>query len=68
MKTMNASTARKLFARALELVMKDGEPVVIVRYREPIAAIVPISRLTGAERAIAQHGSKGDGRQRRRSP
>jgi prevent-host-death family protein len=49
MKTMNASTARMTFARAIAAVVKDGEPVVIVRYGRAIAALVPISRLAPAE-------------------
>jgi len=53
MKTMNASHARKSFAGVLESVVRDGQPVVIVRYREPIAAIVPMSRLSARERTRA---------------
>ena len=52
MKTTNASNARKTFARLLESVIDDEQPIVIVRYREPLAAIVPISRLQPAERAV----------------
>jgi PHD/YefM family antitoxin component YafN of YafNO toxin-antitoxin module len=52
MKTTNASIARKTFARLLASVIKDEQPIVIVRYREPVAAIVPMSRLLPAERAI----------------
>ena len=51
MKTTNASNARQTFARLLESVIKDDQPIVIVRYREPLAAIVPISRLLPAESA-----------------
>jgi antitoxin (DNA-binding transcriptional repressor) of toxin-antitoxin stability system len=58
MKSTNASSARKTFARLLESVIKDGQPVVIVRYREPIAAIVPISRLLPAERALLKSKSR----------
>jgi antitoxin (DNA-binding transcriptional repressor) of toxin-antitoxin stability system len=67
MKTMNASTARKTFARALESVMRGGEPVVIIRYREPIAAIVPISRLSPAERAVAKQNGRANGQDGRRA-
>lgn len=49
-RTLNASKARKSFARILESVVSENEPVVIVRYRQPIAAIVPISRLSPTER------------------
>jgi PHD/YefM family antitoxin component YafN of YafNO toxin-antitoxin module len=66
MKTTNASTARKSFARLLESVISDDEPVVIVRYREAIAAIVPISRLHPAERALLKNRRDiDDGRGRR---
>jgi prevent-host-death family protein len=47
---MNASNARKSFARVLASVVNDGEPVLIVRYSRPIAALVPIDRLHRAER------------------
>jgi PHD/YefM family antitoxin component YafN of YafNO toxin-antitoxin module len=66
MKSMNGSTARKLFARVLESVVRENEPVVIVRYRAPIAAIVPLNRLTAAERAAAASPQKSRGHARRR--
>jgi PHD/YefM family antitoxin component YafN of YafNO toxin-antitoxin module len=64
MKTTNASNARKTLARLLESVIDDEQPIVIVRYREPQAAIVPISRLHPAERALLKsklgsHGGLG---------
>jgi prevent-host-death family protein len=62
MKHVNASHARKTFAGLLEAVVRGGSPVVIVRYRDPIAAIVPISRLSPAER----ESSKLTARKRRR--
>ena len=49
-RTLNASKARKSFARILESVVSEDEPVIIVRYRQPVAAIVPISRLSATER------------------
>jgi prevent-host-death family protein len=52
MKTMKVSEARRLFARVLESVVKDGESVVIVRYREPIAAIVPMSQVADVARIL----------------
>ena len=58
MKTTNASNARQTFARLLESVIKDDQPIVIVRYREPVAAIVPISRLLPAERALLKSKSR----------
>ena len=50
MKTINASNVRKSFARILESIEDQKEVVVIMRYRDPIAAIVPISRLDQNER------------------
>jgi len=58
MKTTKASSARQTFARLLESVIKDDQPIVIVRYREPVAAIVPISRLSTAERALLKSKSR----------
>jgi prevent-host-death family protein len=52
MKTMKVSEARRLFARVLESVVKDGESVVIVRHGEPIAAIVPMSQVADVERIL----------------
>lgn len=49
MKTISASKARKYFADVLASVVKNDEPLVIVRYNEPIAALVPVSRLTSPE-------------------
>jgi PHD/YefM family antitoxin component YafN of YafNO toxin-antitoxin module len=66
MKTMNASTARKLFARVLETVIRENEPVIIVRYRAAVAAIVPLGRLSAAERtaAASRHAEKDHARRR----
>ena len=50
MKTLNASNARKTFAQVLAAVVSSEEPVIIVRYNQPIAALVPIARLHPAER------------------
>ena len=58
MKTTSASSARQTFARLLESVIKDDQPIVIVRYRAPVAAIVPISRLLPAERALLKSKSR----------
>lgn len=54
MKTMNASNARKAFAEVLAAVVSSDEPVIIVRYNQPIAALVPIGRLLPAERGMLQ--------------
>jgi hypothetical protein len=63
---MTVSEARKLFASALESVVTEDEPLIIVRYREPIAAIVPIARLSVADRAAAKRDGRADGNRRRR--
>ena len=64
MKTMTVSEARKAFAQVLELVVRSDEPSVLVRYRRAIAAIVPIDRLSPAERLATKR--ERDGRHRRR--
>lgn len=54
MKTMDASRVRGEFAGVLDTV-RDGQPVVIVRYGRPLAALVPLSRLNPRElRALNQ--------------
>ena len=58
MRTMKVSEARKFFAHALESVVSEDRPLVIVRYRRAIAAIVPINRLSTAERTAAQADKK----------
>ena len=63
MKTVNASSARKELAGLLEAVVRHGEPVIIARYRNPIAAIVPITRLSPNET-----GFESSARGRRRRP
>jgi len=55
MKTMDASRVRGDFAGVLEGVREDGRPVVIVRYGRPIAALVPLDRLTPRERRSLNH-------------
>jgi prevent-host-death family protein len=50
MKTMDASKARQSFARVLESVRDRNETVVIVRYGQPVAALVPLARLSPSER------------------
>ena len=54
MKTINSSNARKSFAGILELILTDDVPMVIVRYGKPIAAIVPLSRLSMADQAAVK--------------
>jgi prevent-host-death family protein len=65
MKTMKVAEARRLFAQALDRVVRDNEPLIIVRYREPIAALVPIDRLSVAERAAAMPPRKANRTTRR---
>ena len=64
MKTMTVSEARKAFAQVLELVVRNDEPLVLVRYRRAVAAIVPIDRLSPAERPATKR--ERDGHHRRR--
>jgi prevent-host-death family protein len=66
-KTVTVSEARKLFAQVLEAVVKDDAPIVIVRYRSPIAAIVPMSRLSAAERSAADARLRSGQRRARRA-
>jgi antitoxin (DNA-binding transcriptional repressor) of toxin-antitoxin stability system len=49
MKTMDASKVRKSFARVLESVRDHHEVFVIVRYGQPLAALVPLDRLSPLE-------------------
>jgi prevent-host-death family protein len=50
MKTMDASRVRGEFAEVLDTVRDRREPVVIARYGRPLAALVPLSRLSAEER------------------
>jgi prevent-host-death family protein len=62
MKTMDASRVRGDFAGVLDSVRDDGHPVVIVRYGRPIAALVPLARLSPRERRnLNHHGPDGEG-------
>jgi prevent-host-death family protein len=47
---MDASRVRGDFAGVLDVVRDRGSPVVIVRYGRPVAALVPVARLTPHER------------------
>jgi prevent-host-death family protein len=58
MKTIDASKARKTFARVLENVRERKENVVIVRYGRPIAALVPIGQLSPGERKRLKAGAR----------
>ena len=42
---MDASEVRRSWARVLESVKNQKKAVIIVRYRRPIAALVPIAHL-----------------------
>jgi antitoxin (DNA-binding transcriptional repressor) of toxin-antitoxin stability system len=49
MKIMDASRVRGAFAAVLETVRGKAETVVVVRYGRPVAALVPLDRLTPRE-------------------
>jgi len=52
---MDASRVRGDFAGVMDVVRETAEPVVVVRYGRPLAALVPLSRLTPRElRALNQ--------------
>ncbi len=55
MKTMDASRVRGDFAGVLDAVRDEGEPIVIVRYGRPLAALVPLARLTSRELRALVH-------------
>ena len=57
MKTMDASKVRKSFARVLESVRDDDEVFVVVRYGQPLAALVPLDRLSPSERKVLDRPS-----------
>jgi prevent-host-death family protein len=63
MKTMDASRVRAGFAGVLEAVRETAEPVVVVRYGRPVAALVHLDRLTPRElRALERdHQVRADG-------
>jgi len=62
MKTMDASRVRGDFAGVLESVRDDGRPIVIVRYGRPIAALVPLARLSPRERrTLSRRGPQSGG-------
>jgi hypothetical protein len=47
---MDASEVRRSWARVLESVKNQKKAVIIVRYRRPIAALVPIAHLPEDDR------------------
>ena len=62
MKIMDASRVRGDFAGVLESVREGAAPVVIVRYGRPVAALVPLGRLSPRElRRLNHHGSPTNG-------
>lgn len=67
MKALTVSEARRLFAEVLESVLRDEAPVVIVRYRTPVAVVVPVSRLSRAERLAAKRHVENARQRARRS-
>jgi len=66
-KALTVSEARRLFAEVLESVLRDEAPVVIVRYRTPVAVVVPVSRLSRAERLAAKRHVENARQRARRS-
>jgi antitoxin (DNA-binding transcriptional repressor) of toxin-antitoxin stability system len=62
MKTMDASKVRRSFARVLEKVRGKSETIVIMRYGQPLAAIVPIGRLDTHERDLIEARSASESR------
>ena len=55
MRILDASKVRSSFAEIVESVQAAQEVVVIIRYQRPIAALVPIHRLTESERKALVH-------------
>jgi antitoxin (DNA-binding transcriptional repressor) of toxin-antitoxin stability system len=61
MKIVDASRVRGSFASVLDAVRSRDEVVVIVRYHQPIAALVPVGRLTPRERRALFEAIGSDG-------
>jgi prevent-host-death family protein len=60
-KTIDASKLRQKLAGVLESVRDGRQKVVIVRYGQPIAALVPIKDLSAKERrGLGAHRRGGD--------
>jgi prevent-host-death family protein len=57
MKIMDASRVRGAFAAVLETVRDKAEAVIIVRYGRPVAALVPLDRLTPRELIALEKGA-----------
>jgi prevent-host-death family protein len=61
MKKMDASKLRRSLARVLESVRDRQEAVIIVRYGQPIAALIPMEHLSLKDRRSIDSGSRGGG-------
>lgn len=61
MRVLDVSKVRSSFATIVDRVRGRQEVVVIIRYRQPIAALVPTRRLTASERKALGMGSSSDG-------
>ncbi|HVV53103.1 MAG TPA: type II toxin-antitoxin system prevent-host-death family antitoxin [Polyangia bacterium] len=56
---MQASAVRGAFASVLDAVREKAEAVVVVRYGRPVAALVPLDRLTPHELvALERHARR----------
>jgi antitoxin (DNA-binding transcriptional repressor) of toxin-antitoxin stability system len=55
MRILDASKVRSSFAEIVESVREKPDVVVIIRYQRPIAALVPLHRLTESERKALVH-------------
>ncbi len=63
MKTMDASRVRGAFAAVIEDVRETAETVVIVRYGRPVAALVPLDRLSLRERLAIEQDARRSARE-----
>jgi prevent-host-death family protein len=57
MRVLDASQVRAAFARVVDSVADDREAIVITRYGRPLAALVPLTRLSRIERAAIRDGN-----------
>jgi antitoxin (DNA-binding transcriptional repressor) of toxin-antitoxin stability system len=62
MRILDVSKVRGSLAEIVEGVRERSEVVIIIRYRQPIAALVPIERLTASELKTLRSIDRGTGR------
>ncbi|HEX3903766.1 MAG TPA: hypothetical protein VH853_13075 [Polyangia bacterium] len=60
---MDASRVRGSFASVLDGVRERAETVVVVRYGRPVAALVPLDRLTPRELLAIEHDNRRSGKE-----